>query len=85
MLSVVDEKLTFVNRVWRSTIALSAASCYIMWGEFSLSQKLGLGELRTLLTRILYSDHIPSPVASPYRTEDDKVAARLRWWELIWD
>lgn len=30
---VERNKLTGINRVWRSTLILSFASCYIMWGE----------------------------------------------------
>ena len=65
--------LTYMHRVWRSTIVLSVASCYIMWGKSSHTH-IWWG-LNGIGTDMDHSNYISGPVASLNRAENDRVEA----------
>lgn len=61
------------NSVWRSTLILSAWSCYLMWGMYTNTAIAGSSRLTAL-----DSNHIPRPVASPHPTPARRPETRVR-------
>lgn len=84
------------DSVWRSTLILSFASCYLMWGEsfvtlflsFPPSRKIKhqTDEIRILtsLLKTLCSNRILRPMASPHRSEVGDIASWDGGVELKW-
>ncbi len=71
MMMILKGRLMMENRVWRSTLILSFASCYIMWGMPSLS-----------LSPFALSPSLPVPKKKKMMRMD---ADRMRMGWDIWD